>query len=150
MSAGCWNWKATCQKAFHSSSIPVSVAHQNTLCFNFTSIRSHPMLFYAYCHIPKQHWCPLKITVCIPFTFFLFRENDFEDGNHLYRFLEHEPTIPRCFNFRGSTNDSEPKPAAVVGRKLAKIMSAILEAYASEDCRHVDYASISKSEEFRR
>lgn len=29
-------------------------------------------------------------------------------------------------------------------------MSAILEAYASDDRRHVDYAAISKSEEFRR
>lgn len=84
------------------------------------------------------------------FIHHVFQENDFEDGNHLYRFLEHEPTIPRCFNFRGSTNDSEPKPAAVVGKKLTKIMTAILEAYASEDRRHVDYTCISKSEEFRR
>ena len=99
-----------------------------------------------------------KLSICsklcllnsLPFTCFIFRENDFEDGNHLYRFLEHEPIIPRCFNFRGSANDSEAKPAAVMGRKLAKIMLAILEAYATEDCRHVDYARISKSEEFRR
>ncbi|XXG72038.1 hypothetical protein AAC387_Pa07g1221 [Persea americana] len=84
------------------------------------------------------------------FIHHVFQENDFEDGNHLYRFLEHEPIIPRCFNFRGSANDSEAKPAAVMGRKLAKIMLAILEAYATEDCRHVDYARISKSEEFRR
>ncbi|XXG60238.1 hypothetical protein AAC387_Pa04g2198 [Persea americana] len=84
------------------------------------------------------------------FIHHVFQENDFEDGSHLYRFLEHEPTIPRCFNFRGSTNDSEPKPAAAVGQKLTKIMSAILEAYASEDRVHVDYTRISKSEEFRR
>ncbi|XP_068645813.1 uncharacterized protein [Aristolochia californica] len=84
------------------------------------------------------------------FIHHVFRENDFEDGNHLYRFLEHEPTIPRCFNFRGMTNDEEPKLAAAVGRKLTKIMSAVLEAYASDDRRHVDYARISKSEEFRR
>jgi hypothetical protein len=78
------------------------------------------------------------------------RENDFEDGNHYYRFLEHEPFIPKCYNFRGSTNDSEPKPAVVVGQRLNKIMSAILESYSSDDRRHVDYAGISKSEEFRR
>ncbi|KAJ6903353.1 hypothetical protein NC651_020755 [Populus alba x Populus x berolinensis] len=52
--------------------------------------------------------------------------------------------------FGGSTNDSEPKPAVVVGQRLNKIMSAILESYASDDRRHVDYAGISKSEEFRR
>ncbi|XP_030524448.1 uncharacterized protein LOC115736757 [Rhodamnia argentea] len=80
----------------------------------------------------------------------VFGENDFEDGYHFYRFIEHEPYIPRCFNFRGSTNDSEPKQAAEVGLRMTKIMSAILESYASEDRRHLDYGAISKSEEFRR
>ncbi|XP_042479973.1 uncharacterized protein LOC122060927 [Macadamia integrifolia] len=80
----------------------------------------------------------------------VFGGNDFEDGNHFYRFLEHEPFIPKCFNFRGSTNDSEPKPAAVVSQKLTKIMTAILESYASEDRSHVNYMGISNSEEFRR
>ncbi|KAJ8759249.1 hypothetical protein K2173_006769 [Erythroxylum novogranatense] len=84
------------------------------------------------------------------FIHHVFGENDFEDGNHFYRFLEHEPYIPKIFNFRGSTNDNEPKPADVVGRRLYKIMSAILEAYASDDRLHVDYPAISKSEEFRR
>ncbi|CAI0431920.1 unnamed protein product [Linum tenue] len=84
------------------------------------------------------------------FIHHVFGENDFEDGNHLYRFLEHEPYIPRCYNFRGTTNDSSPKPAVVVGRKMYKIMSAILESYASDDRSHVDYDGISKSEEFRR
>ncbi|PON50248.1 Dishevelled [Parasponia andersonii] len=84
------------------------------------------------------------------FIHHVFGENDFEDGNHFYRFLEHEPFIPKSFNFRGSTNDGQPKPAAKVGEKLTKIMSAILEAYASDDRRHVDYLGISNSEEFRR
>ncbi|KAJ6726106.1 F26K24.21 PROTEIN [Salix purpurea] len=84
------------------------------------------------------------------FIHHVFGENDFEDGNHYYRFLEHEPFVPKCYNFRGSTNDSEPKPAVVVGQTLHKIMSAILESYVSDDRRHVDYAGISKSEEFRR
>ncbi|KAL5983146.1 hypothetical protein ACLOJK_017228 [Asimina triloba] len=84
------------------------------------------------------------------FIHHVFGENEFEDGTHFYRFLEHEPTIPRCYNFRGSTNDAEPKPAAVVGQKLTKIMSAILEAYGSNDRRHLDYKLISRSEEFRR
>ncbi|KAF3432467.1 hypothetical protein FNV43_RR27207 [Rhamnella rubrinervis] len=84
------------------------------------------------------------------FIHHVFGEKGFEDGNHFYRFLEHEPFIPKCFNFRGSINDSEPKPAAKVGERLTKIMSAILEAYASDDRRHVDYIGISNSEEFRR
>ncbi|KAJ6721402.1 F26K24.21 PROTEIN [Salix viminalis] len=82
------------------------------------------------------------------FIHHVFGENDFEDGNHYYRFIEHEPSIPNCYNFRGSTNDSEPKPAVVVGQRLNKIMSAILESYASDDRRLVDYAGIIKSEEF--
>lgn len=82
--------------------------------------------------------------------FFFFRVNDFEDGNHFYRFLEHEPFIPRCHNFRGSTNDFEPKAAASISLRLTKIMSAILESYASEDGRHLNYVGISNSEEFRR
>ncbi|RXH70428.1 hypothetical protein DVH24_007684 [Malus domestica] len=84
------------------------------------------------------------------FIHHVFGENDFEDGNHFYRFLEHEPFIPKCFNFRGSISDSEPKPAAKVGQRLTKIMSAILESYASDDRRHLDYIGISNSEEFRR
>ncbi|KAF6160736.1 hypothetical protein GIB67_035937 [Kingdonia uniflora] len=84
------------------------------------------------------------------FIHHVFGENDFEDGNHLYRFLEHEGFVPRSYNFRGSTNDCEPKPAATVFQKLTKIMSAILESYASEDRRHVNYTGISNSEEFRR
>ncbi|KAI5573532.1 hypothetical protein BDE02_10G085800 [Populus trichocarpa] len=84
------------------------------------------------------------------FIHHVFGENDFEDGNHYYRFIEHEPFIPKCYNFRGSTNDREPKPAVVVGQRLHKIMSAILESHASDDKCLVDYAGISKSEEFRR
>ncbi|GAB4847796.1 hypothetical protein Ancab_026859 [Ancistrocladus abbreviatus] len=76
--------------------------------------------------------------------------NDFQDGNQIYRFLEHEPFIPKCFNFRGSTDEMEPKAATVISQRLAKIMFAILESYASEDRLHVDYASINSSEEFRR
>ncbi|XP_076890526.1 uncharacterized protein LOC143585005 [Bidens hawaiensis] len=84
------------------------------------------------------------------FIHHVFGDNEFEDGNHFYRFLEHEPFIPRCYNFRGSTNDLEPKSATLISQKLAKIMSAILESYASEDGCHLDYLGISNSEEFRR
>lgn len=78
------------------------------------------------------------------------RENEFEDGKHFYRFLEHEPFVLKCYNFRGSTNDNEPKDVAVLGQRLGKIMSALLESYASDDRHHIDYIGISNSEEFRR
>ncbi|XP_015070680.1 uncharacterized protein LOC107015031 isoform X2 [Solanum pennellii] len=80
----------------------------------------------------------------------VFGENEFEDGKHFYRFLEHEPFVPKCYNFRGSTNDNEPKDVAVLGQRLGKIMSALLESYASDDRYHLDYIGISNSEEFRR
>ncbi|KAI4369103.1 hypothetical protein MLD38_017590 [Melastoma candidum] len=84
------------------------------------------------------------------FIHHVFGENGFEDGNHFYRFLEHQPFIPKCFNFRGSTNDKTPKKAADIGVRMTKIMSAILESYASDDWQHLDYVAISRSEEFRR
>ncbi|VAH04465.1 unnamed protein product [Triticum turgidum subsp. durum] len=60
------------------------------------------------------------------FIHHVFRENDFEDGaQSLYRFLEHDPAVPRYYNFRGSTNDGEPKPAAAVGQRMAKIMYVV-------------------------
>lgn len=90
------------------------------------------------------------ITVFWALVTFFCSGNDFEEGNHLYRFLEHEPFIPRCFNFRGTTNDTEPKTADSICARLTKIMSAILESYASDDRQHVDYEAISRSEEFRR
>ncbi|ONK57207.1 uncharacterized protein A4U43_C10F17700 [Asparagus officinalis] len=81
----------------------------------------------------------------------VFRENNFEDGQkQFYRFLEHDPAITKCFNFREATNDNEPKSAYVVSQKLAKLMTAILESYASDDRSHLDYARIAASEEFRR
>lgn len=86
------------------------------------------------------------------FIHHVFRENDFEDGSqNLYRFLEHDPAIPKYYNFiRGATNDGEPKLAAAIGQRMTKIMVAILEAYASDDRRHLDYSRIAASEEFRR
>ncbi|RDX58596.1 hypothetical protein CR513_62074, partial [Mucuna pruriens] len=106
--------------------------------------------------VPHRGYSPVKAVeigkqLCKKhFIHHVFGENDFEEGNHFYRFLEHEPFISKCFNFRGATNDSEPKSAAAVCDRLTKIMCAIIESYASEDRRHVDYVAISKSEEFRR
>ncbi|KAK4423317.1 hypothetical protein Salat_1914500 [Sesamum alatum] len=84
------------------------------------------------------------------FIHHVFGENEFEDGNHFYRFLEHEAFIPKCHNFRGVVNDCEPKAAAAVSQRLTCIMSAMLETYASDDRSHLDYVGISNSEEFRR
>ncbi|MCD7467185.1 hypothetical protein HAX54_004462 [Datura stramonium] len=52
------------------------------------------------------------------------------------------------YNFRGSTNDNEPKDAAMLGQRLGKIMSALLESYASDDRHHLDYIGISNNEKF--
>ncbi|KAL2906953.1 Inclusion body clearance protein IML2 [Bienertia sinuspersici] len=84
------------------------------------------------------------------FIHHVFRGSHFEDGNEVYRFLEHEQFIPKCFNFRGSIDDTEPESALRIGERLMKIMSAILESYASEDMYRLDYLAISNSEEFRR
>ncbi|KAK1387206.1 DEP domain-containing protein [Heracleum sosnowskyi] len=84
------------------------------------------------------------------FIHHVFGENDFEDGNHYYRFLEHEPFIVRCFNYQVSINDSEPKAAVGISQRLTKLMFAILESYASEDRQHLNYTAISTSEELRR
>ncbi|KAK8667930.1 hypothetical protein V6N13_105403 [Hibiscus sabdariffa] len=86
------------------------------------------------------------------FIHHVFGENDFEKGNHYYRFLEHEPFIMGCFNFRTLTNDNEPKPASFIADRLSKLMFAIveMEGYVSDNRLHVDYLAISKSEEFRR
>lgn len=84
------------------------------------------------------------------FVHHIFGGNDFQDGNQNYRLIEHEPFIPKCYNFRGMVDEMEPKPAAEISLRLAKLMFAILESYASDDRHHVDYLAISKSEEFRR
>ncbi|KAE8654712.1 Phytosulfokin receptor 1 [Hibiscus syriacus] len=93
-----------------------------------------------------------KMIVQKHFIHHVFGENDFENGNHYYRFLEHEPFIMGCFNFRTSTNDNEPKPASVMVDRLSKLMCAIVEmdGYVSHNRLHVDYLAIGKSEEFRR
>eukprot|EP01018_Ginkgo_biloba_P038033 Gb_17271 [translate_table: standard] len=78
-------------------------------------------------------------------------ENDFEDGNHLYRFLEDDPVVStKCYNFTRCTNDMKPKPANEIASRLRSLTLAIYEAYISEDGNHVDYKSIGHSEEFAR
>lgn len=129
--AGCWHWKAAGQETFHQSRVWVRIF----ILLHWVKIIVVSIFFPALFSLPVTY---------------LRRENDFDDGNHFYRFLEHESFIPKCFNFRGSVNDCEPKSAAMIGQRLTKIMSAILESYSSHDRQHVDYVGISNSEEFRR
>lgn len=78
-------------------------------------------------------------------------ENVFEDGNHPYRFMEHDPVVSaKCYNFTGCTNDMKPKTPTEIAARLRSLTQAIYEAYISDDGKHVDYRSIGASEEFIR
>ncbi|CAN6178714.1 unnamed protein product [Urochloa humidicola] len=78
-------------------------------------------------------------------------ENVFEDGNHLYRFLDHDPVVmTQCYNIPRGIIDVAPKPIAEVASRLRFLSYAIFEAYVSVDGRHVDYRSIQGCEEFKR
>ncbi|KAL4333095.1 hypothetical protein GQ457_07G023310 [Hibiscus cannabinus] len=78
-------------------------------------------------------------------------ENLFEDGDHLYRFLGHDPTVSsQCHNIPSGIIELKPKPIAEIASRLRVLSCAIFEAYASEDGTHIDYMSIHGSEEFAR
>ncbi|XP_059630461.1 uncharacterized protein LOC132273519 isoform X3 [Cornus florida] len=78
-------------------------------------------------------------------------ENVFEDGNHLYRFLDHDPIImSQCQNIARGIIDVKPKSIIEISSRLRKLCYAIFEAYTSEDGKHIDYRSIHGSEEFAR
>ncbi|KAJ4701248.1 Glutaredoxin/DEP/DUF547 domain-containing protein [Melia azedarach] len=78
-------------------------------------------------------------------------ENLFEDGNHLYRFLDHDPFVStQCHNIPRGIIDAKPKPISDIASRLRFLSYAIFEAYVSEDGKHVDYRSIHGSEEFAR
>lgn len=78
-------------------------------------------------------------------------ENILEDGNQLYRFLDHDPIImTQCYNIPRGIIDVAPKPIVEVASRLRMLSYAIFEAYVSEDGRHVDYRSIQGCEEFKR
>ncbi|KAK3028851.1 hypothetical protein RJ639_037695 [Escallonia herrerae] len=77
-------------------------------------------------------------------------ENVFEDGNHLYRFLDHDPIVSQCQNLPRGITELKPKPIVEISSRLRFLSYAIFEAYTSEDGKHVDYRSIHGSEEFAR
>ena len=82
--------------------------------------------------------------------FLCCRENLFEDGNHLYRFLDDDPIVSQCHNIPKGIIDVKPKPIIDIASRLRFLSCAILEAYVSEDGKHIDYRSIHGSEEFAR
>ncbi|KAI3833913.1 hypothetical protein MKW92_042721 [Papaver armeniacum] len=78
-------------------------------------------------------------------------ENIFEDGNHLYRFLDQDPIVSsQCYNITKGITDVKPKPVIEIASRLRFLSFAMFEAYTSEDGKHVDYRSIHRSEEFAR
>ncbi|KAL7608299.1 uncharacterized protein LOC111881552 isoform X1 [Lactuca sativa] len=80
----------------------------------------------------------------------VLEENTFEDGNHLYRFLDQDPVISQCQNIPRGIIQSKRQPLVEVSHRLRFLLYAILEAYISEDGRHVAYRTIHGSEEFAR
>ncbi|KAF6149258.1 hypothetical protein GIB67_026114 [Kingdonia uniflora] len=81
----------------------------------------------------------------------VLEENVFEDGNHLYRFLDHDPIVmSQCYNIPRGIVEVKPKPIVEIASRLRFLSFAIFEAHTSEDGRHVDYRSIHGSEEFAR
>ncbi|XP_043720556.1 uncharacterized protein LOC122668071 isoform X2 [Telopea speciosissima] len=80
----------------------------------------------------------------------VLEENIFEDGNHLYRLLDHDPVVSQCHNIPRGIIIIKPKPIIEIASRLRFLSFAIFEAYTSEDGKHVDYRSIHGSEEFAR
>ncbi|XP_038885672.1 uncharacterized protein LOC120075979 isoform X2 [Benincasa hispida] len=81
----------------------------------------------------------------------VLEENLFEDGSHLYRFLDDDPVVAtQCHNVARGIIEVKPKPITDIASRLRFLSFAILEAYVSEDGKHVDYRSIHGSEEFAR
>lgn len=58
--------------------------------------------------------------------------------------------MSQCQNILRGIIDMKPKPIVEISSRLRFLSSAIFEAYASEDGKHVDYISIHGSEEFAR
>ncbi|CAH2070527.1 unnamed protein product [Thlaspi arvense] len=78
-------------------------------------------------------------------------ENLFEDGNHLYRFLDDDPIVSsQCHNIPRGIIELKPRPIEEIAFRIRLLYLAILEAYTSPDGKHVDYRSIHGSEEFAR
>lgn len=61
---------------------------------------------------------------------FCFSENLFEDGNHLYRFSDDDPTVaPLCYNIPRGIITVKPKPMTEVASRLRLLLYTMFEAY---------------------
>ncbi|KAL0713256.1 hypothetical protein Bca4012_020234 [Brassica carinata] len=81
----------------------------------------------------------------------VLEDNMFEDGDHLYRFLDDDPIVSsQCHNIPRGIIEIKPRPIVEIASRLRLLYRAILEAYTSPDGKHVDYRSIHGSEEFAR
>ncbi|XP_057731777.1 uncharacterized protein LOC130946900 [Arachis stenosperma] len=85
------------------------------------------------------------------FFYHVLDENIFEDGNHLYRFLDDDPIVAsQCYNIPKGITTVKPKPIAEIASRLRFLSYAMFEAYVFEDGRRVDYTSLHASGEFAR
>lgn len=76
-------------------------------------------------------------------------ENLFEDGNHVYRFLDDDPTVvAQCHNISRGIITFKPKPISEIASRLRVLASAMFEAYAFEDGCRVDYTSLHGCQAF--
>ncbi|KAL8252769.1 hypothetical protein R6Q59_036462 [Mikania micrantha] len=80
----------------------------------------------------------------------VLEENTFEDGNHLYRFLDQDPVISQCQNIPRGIIQLKRQPLVELSHRLRFLLYAILDAYTSEDGKHIAYRTIHGSEEFAR
>ncbi|KAI3819821.1 hypothetical protein L1987_13673 [Smallanthus sonchifolius] len=80
----------------------------------------------------------------------VLEENTFEDGNHLYRFLDQDPIISQCQNIPRGIIQLKRQPLVELSRRLRFLLYAILDSYTSEDGKHIAYRTIHGSEEFAR
>lgn len=128
------------------SEFSLSHTHTNTYTPTHTHYTSSFLWWYiadivAYCYLFSSSQV---------LFFDIPSENIFEDGNHLYRFLDDDPLIFRCQNIPRGISEVKPKPITDISSRLRFLISAMLEAYTSEDGKSVDYRSIHGSEEFER
>ncbi|KVH98579.1 DEP domain-containing protein, partial [Cynara cardunculus var. scolymus] len=95
-------------------------------------------LFFRHLIFLLQHFVPKH------------SENTFEDGNHLYRFLDQDPVISQCQNIPRGIIQLKRQPLVQLSYRLKCLLYAIIDAYTSEDGKRVDYRTIHGSEEFAR
>ncbi|GKC48861.1 DEP domain-containing protein, partial [Tanacetum coccineum] len=78
----------------------------------------------------------------------VLEENTFEDGNHPYRFLDQDPVISQCQNIPRGIIQLKRQSLVELSNRLRFLLYAILDAYTSEDGKHIAYRTIHGSEEF--